>query len=288
MIGKPDNMILKSVTGLEGGCVAGGSTCGVITGGAMGLAFNSVGDILREGVAAERSVIARVQNYVRWFEGTYGTSLCRERTKTDFNTISGLIRYLLPGDRIVRCMWHIRGAMRHLHDIQNQDVIEIKGDDRISAETPFHCAQAVLSGIRQNTDVGDMRLERLAFVFDGGVAYAGGLCGALAGAVMAINLMMGLPTRSLSYWKIIHAFVIGHINLIKAQPMGPPEPFMAGREVVEHFKASAGSLECRSITGKDFSGWDDLQNYVLTSHQCSGVIDTIIRKTSDIILRYKK
>jgi hypothetical protein len=99
---------------------------------------------------------------------------------------------------------------------------------------------------------------------------------------------MGLPTRSLSYWKIIKAFTIGHINLIKKKPIGSPEPFMAGREVVEHFKTSAGSLACRSITGKDFSGWDDFQNYILTSHQCSGLIETMIHKASDIILRYKQ
>jgi len=39
MIGKPENELLRSFTGLEGGVVASGSTCGVVSGGAMGLAL---------------------------------------------------------------------------------------------------------------------------------------------------------------------------------------------------------------------------------------------------------
>lgn len=272
---------------MEGGCVASGSTCGVLTGGALGLALNSDAEILRHGMVAEGRVIAQVRNYMKWFEEAYGTSLCRERTKTDFHTTSGLIRYLLPGDRIVRCMWHIRGAMRYLYDTHGQTDVSAKDLNLRSPENPLHCAQAVLSGIRKRTDIGDMRLERLAFVYDGGVAYTGGLCGALAGAIMAVNLMMGLSTRSLSYWKIIKAFTVGHVNLIKKEPMGPPEPFMAGQEVVEAFRKSAGSLECRSITGKNFSRWDEFQDYISQSHQCAGLVEEMIQKTSDIILRYR-
>jgi len=39
MIGKPENKLLKSITGLEGGVVATGSTCGVVSGGAIGFGF---------------------------------------------------------------------------------------------------------------------------------------------------------------------------------------------------------------------------------------------------------
>jgi C_GCAxxG_C_C family probable redox protein len=287
MIGKPDNMMLKAVTGLEGGCVASGSTCGALTGGALGLALNRDAGILHHGMTAKREVVAQVRNYVKWFKETYGTSLCRERTKTDFHTTSGLIRYLLPGDRIVRCMWHIRGSMRYLYDCCDQKDFSINNPNPIPSETPFHCAEKVLAGIRKKTEIGDLRLERLAFVFDAGVAYTGGLCGALAGAIMAINIMMGLSTRSLSYWNIIKAFTVGHVNLIKKRPMGSPESFMAGRGVVDDFRKSAGSLECRSITGKNFSGWEEFQAYISESKRCASLIQDLITKTSEVIFQYK-
>ena len=38
MIGRQEDRVLKAFTGLEGGIVASGSTCGLVTGGALGLA----------------------------------------------------------------------------------------------------------------------------------------------------------------------------------------------------------------------------------------------------------
>jgi C_GCAxxG_C_C family probable redox protein len=283
----PEDRLLKAATGLEGGCVASGSTCGVLTGGAIGLALNNEAEIINGGIAAELKIHSRIKNYVDWFENTYGTSLCRKRSKSDFHKPSGLLRYLLPGDRIVRCMWHIRGAMRYLYDIRHAHIDSETETDMVSDENSFHCAKAVLSGIREKTDIGDLRLERLAFVFDGGLGLCGGICGAFAGAVMAVNLLLGLNVRRISYWKIIKAFTIGHMNLLLEKPVGPPEPFMAGSEIAVNFKKAAGALECRDITGRQFSGWDDFQIYISESVTCAELIDETIGKTSEIILRYK-
>ncbi len=48
MIGKPEDKLLKSVTGLEGGVVATGSTCGVVSGGAIGLALSHYDEIMEK------------------------------------------------------------------------------------------------------------------------------------------------------------------------------------------------------------------------------------------------
>ena len=50
MIGKPENELLRSSTGLEGGVVASGSTCGVFSGGAMGLALSHHDEIMEKGM----------------------------------------------------------------------------------------------------------------------------------------------------------------------------------------------------------------------------------------------
>ena len=39
MIGRRENRMLKAFTGLKGGIVASGSTCGIVTGGALGIAL---------------------------------------------------------------------------------------------------------------------------------------------------------------------------------------------------------------------------------------------------------
>ena len=51
MIDEQDDDILKAFTGLEGGVVASGSTCGVVSGGAMGLAISHYDEIKNLGLS---------------------------------------------------------------------------------------------------------------------------------------------------------------------------------------------------------------------------------------------
>ncbi|MFC1851747.1 C-GCAxxG-C-C family (seleno)protein [candidate division CSSED10-310 bacterium] len=48
---------------------------------------------------------------------------------------------------------------------------------------------------KRSHGIGDPLLERFSFIFDGGVGLQGGVCGALAGAVMSINLQLGMNIR---------------------------------------------------------------------------------------------
>jgi hypothetical protein len=76
--------------------------------------------------------------------------------------------------------------------------------------------------------------------------------------------------------------------MIKEKPIGSPEPFMAGRGVVDDFRKSAGSLECRSISGENFFGWDEFQTSMFESHDCKGMIQSLINYTSEVILHYRR
>jgi hypothetical protein len=288
MIGTADDTMLKAFTGFEGGCVAGGSTCGVVTAGAMGIALKNEDRIHEAGEAAQREVIAQAGDYVKWFSETYGTCFCRHRTGCDFYTISGQLRYFLTGYILSRCFWHIRGAMRYLHARQTQEPGLLTGmPSRGTEQQPLHCARAVLAGIRKNTGLEDSRLEDLSFVFDGGIGLSGGLCGALIGAVIGVNLLLGLDIRNISFWKNVKAFTVGHVNLVVEKPVGAPEPFMAGREVVANFRKEAQSLECRSITGKRFAGWDDFQEFITGSSRCAQLIDMAVQEATTVIQRYQ-
>jgi hypothetical protein len=273
MIGKSEDKLLKSFTGLEGGVVATGSTCGVVSGGAMGLALSHYDEIIEKGIPAQAGTLALIGEYVKWFDENFGSSLCRERSGVDFYTTKGLLRYFVPGDKVSKCLWHIRGAIRHLYSFRQKELqlIEVESDE--SQDEPIHCAQLVLRGIKEQTGIGDDLLEQLSFVFDGGIGLQGGACGALAGAIMGMNLLIGMNVRDMNYSEILKTFAVGHKNLLKDKPVEKPEPFRVGKEIVKNFKKKAGAIECIAITGKKFSGWSDFQDFISSSDKCSGLIE---------------
>lgn len=287
MTGRPDDAFLKACTGLEGGVAASGSTCGVVSGGVLSLACAAEPDLLSGGYPAEVAVMKRAGEYVRWFGENYGTCLCRERIGVDFYTKTGQMRYLIPGDKVLRCLRHIRGAMRYLC---KEQVIEAKKDGQKSSDMPsdtdakpFHCARTVLEGVRQQTGTGNLRLERMAFVMDGGFALSGGVCGALAGAIMAVNLVVGLPIRQMSYGETMASFVREHVNLLRKNPVDLLEPLTVGRKILSDFQEIAGGIECRAITGRLFSDGNAFQAYMAGAPPCAGLIEVVTRRTSEVV-----
>jgi C_GCAxxG_C_C family probable redox protein len=287
MISRREDTLLKAATGLEGGLVASGSTCGVVTGGALGLALLHEKDLAERDGHAEMTVIGKTREYVKWFDSEFGTTTCRERTGIDFYRVGGQLRYLFPGDRIARCLWHIGKAAQKLHAISKTDCSEsIEFSGGRCAKT-LHCAQPVLQGIRERSGVGDPLLESLSFVFDGGVALTGGVCGALAAAIMAINLILGKDIRNTRYTSTIKDFVVGHINILIERPMAMPNSFGTGKEIVTAFREKADAITCRDITQKEFKDWEDFITYRDSSRVCREIIDFSIEATSDVIAHMK-
>jgi C_GCAxxG_C_C family probable redox protein len=273
MVGKREDKVLKAFTGLEGGVVATGSTCGVVSGGAMGLALLHADEIIEKGMQAQTGLLSLIGEYVKWFEEKYGSSFCRKRTGVDFYSTMGQLRYFMPGDRVSKCLWHIRGATRHLYSFRQKELPMMEMESEEKQDESIHCAQLVLKGIKEQTGIGDDLLERLSLVFDGGIGLQGGACGALIGAIMGINLIIGMNVHDMNYFQILKAFAVGHKNLLTNRPVEKPEPFKIGKEIVKSFKEEAGSTECQTITGKKFSDWSDFQNYISSSDKCFGLIE---------------
>lgn len=284
MTGRPDNSLVKAVTGLEGGCVACGSTCGVVSNAALSLALAHEPEVSTGGSAAKREILLRVGEFIRWFEATYGSFRCRDRSRSDFYSKWGQLMYFLTFYRMAGCFRHIRGTMRYLYEYHNcHEPLPLSVTASDAVRCGPHCAVHVLKNIRKLTGVGSRRMESLAFVFDGGVGLSGGLCGALAGAVIGINALLGLPVRDQSFWKTAAVFAVGHINLVVERPFGKNEPFAAGQKVVRKFKEMAGSTECRTITGRTFSGWDDFQAYISEAESCRKLMDFAVEQADNII-----
>ena len=279
--------MLKSFTGLEGGIVATGSTCGVVSGGAIGLALSHYEEIMEKGMPARAGLLALIGEYVKWFEENFGTSFCRERTGVDFYTTMGQLRYFIPGDKVSKCLWHIRGAIRHLYSFRQKElpIMEMQSDEK--QDRPTHCAQQVLKGIKEKTGISDDLLEELSFVFDGGIGLQGGACGALAGAIMGVNLLIGMNVRNMKYYEILKAFAVGHKNLLTNKPVEKAEPFKVGKDIVKNFKKEAGAIECQTITGQKFSDWFDFQKFITSSDKCFGLIEFAKDQASVAIKKYE-
>ena len=143
----------------------------------------------------------------------------------------------------------------------------------MKTKTNQSCAQQVLKGIKEKTYIGDDLLEQLSFVFDGGIGLQGGACGALAGAILGVNLLIGMNVRGMKHSEVLKAFAVGHKNLLTDKPVEKPEPFNVGKEIVKNFKEEAGAIECQTITGQKFSDWSDFQDFISSSDKCSGLIE---------------
>jgi C_GCAxxG_C_C family probable redox protein len=286
MISRREDDVLKAVSGLVGGIVGRGSTCGVVSGGALGLALLHEEALQKNGRETEEAVISLAGDYVEWFNDTYGTTLCEERSRVNFWTLGGLLRYMLPGDRMLPCLSHISGSMKYLYDNQQRDLPSIEVEHADAETKPIHCAQAVLEGVRANTNIDDPLLERISVVFDGGLGLQGGACGALAGAIMAINLLIGLNLREASLPKSYIAF-FGGLRYLRADKIEESaDPYDVGKTVVKRFEEEAGSLNCRSITDMEFSDWASFQTYMHSSEKCKKLIDLSIREATSAIERH--
>lgn len=270
-----NDILLKAVTGLQGGCVANGSTCGIATGGALGIALKFEPYLQERNAQTEALLLESVGYYMDWFRENHGTTECRERNNVDFQKTTGQLQYFLSARKILRCVHMAGKSLQHLNNINGDypppgTADMIKNDQSCS---PVHCAEEVLKQVRKKTGIGNKQLERLSIVFDGGVGLKGVLCGALSGAILSINLLHGFNLRQMSYASNIKKFLIGHINLIRTKPGKRVDTFSIGKQMVNTFREHAGSIECSSITGRQFKDIHDFKGYIENSETCHNLIN---------------
>jgi len=262
--------------------VANGSTCGIASGGALGIALMNDHLLKRNGNGADTAVLKAAGDYMEWFDKTYSTTQCRERNKVDFHSVMGQLKYFLSANKMIRCVLMAGGAINHLTLNKSHQLTHADINTHGNSTSSIHCAQEVLKQVRERTGVGSDRLERLSIVFDGGIGLKGRLCGAVAGSILALNLIHGFNLRQMGYQTNVKKFVIGHINLMRKSPEKSPgkskDTFSIGKAMVNQFKEEAGSIECRHITGKEFSSPEDFKRYMETSERC----ENLIRVSADI------
>jgi hypothetical protein len=278
-----DPVLMRAATNLEGGVVGCGETCGVVSAGVL-----AIGGLLStagyQSPRAREQAIQRVAaSYKSWFEGRFGTSLCRERVQVDFSTARGLLRYLIPGDRLLRCLEHIGLAAGFLTERLREELSaankresarEEKGEQAGGGPGEPHCTFTVLKMVYPEQIGFTDSLRWATTGLAGGIALTGAVCGALLGGILAIGLKYGYDARVTSRAALTAAFIRGHWNLLRHRHPGPPprEAFATSRFLAERFQRQFGSMRCEEISSRSFASAEDLRSFLESSLQCGEVL----------------
>lgn len=268
---------MKAACPLEGGGASEGSTCGVVSGGCMALALGHLADLLEGDAARREALYGRMREYTLWFEENFGSTLCRERCGVDLTGVVGFLNYVLTGKFITRCVNHIGKSVMKLIEMVNRPLAQggEAGDaSRVEAPGPCDgaagcCAADVLRGIRAATGLGSLYLETVSISLDGGIGLSGGLCGALAGALLPLGMVWGIEPKEEGIAATVRAFLRGHINLYTGK--GERGSCSVANPLVREFRRVFGSLECGELTGRSFASGEELEAFVSSSPLCAEV-----------------
>jgi hypothetical protein len=279
-----DRTAVKAACPLEGGGASQGSTCGVVSGGCMAIVLAHLADMISGEAGKGEALYERLLEYTDWFESEFGSTLCRERCGADLNEVSGLIDYLFTGKVVSRCINHIGKAASHLPGFINRPLQgdgEVTDLDRKLAASGGYCAAEVLRGIREDSGYGSLYLEQLSVSLDGGIGLSGGLCGALAGALLPIGLIWGIDPKKEGLTGTLESSVRGHINLYLDRH--EPELWAVASPFIREFKGKFASLECRDIVGRSFRSGSELAEFMSGSSICTEIKAWCQERASELI-----
>jgi len=116
-------------------------------------------------------------------------------------------------------------------------------------DSGYGCAESVLKAVAEYKGIESVLIPRIASGFCGGVANTGGMCGAVLGGIMALNIIYGRDKpdedKTINYQKI--------------------------QKLIKDFESKFGSTNCPGLIGCDLSTEEGKQKFSdLNLHQkCS-------------------
>ncbi len=278
-----DDDLIMALTGLAGGILNNGSTCGVVIGGAVSSAMIRDSELSGEWTLQDEIQLLReIGADVAWFEERFGTSLCREREQLSHQRITAL--GLLNPRKAKGCVARSGASMDYfvekyesaavsdLTDFTNTACpTEVSQKTCQVSKTAVHCAPNILKKIREQTGIGNEQLERVSIALDGGIGLSGGGCGALSGALMALGLKYALDPKESEPNKLR--------NIYRSMDS---EFFKMARILVSKFIKEFDGFECSRLTGTTFEDWTAFNEF-RSNASCDALNKFLIEETVEII-----
>ena len=270
MQGIQDDDLIMALTGLAGGILNNGSTCGVVIGGAISSAMIRDKELAGEWTLEDEiQLLDEIRRDVAWFEDRFGTCLCRERDELSYQRIT--VIGLLNPRKVRGCGTRTGASMAHFIEKYDSADYHSKTTTAGPAKRCEHCAQKILREIRLETGVGNERLERISIALDGGIGLSGGGCGALSGALMALGLRYALDPKKTDPKQLR--------NIYRSMDS---EFFNKAKILVSRFIKTFGYFECSRLTGRKFQDWDDFCEFRNTN-SCDALNRFLVEETVKII-----
>ncbi len=270
MQGIQNDDLIMSMTGLAGGILNNGSTCGVVIGSAISSTI--IRDRELEGQWTpedEIQLLEEIRNDVDWFEERFGTCLCREREEDRYQRLT--VIGLLNPRKVRGCVARTGASMTHLmekYEAAHEPRPQTPASTAIRCE---HCAQKILRDIRLETGVGNEHLEQISIALDGGIGLSGGGCGALSGALMALGLKYALdpgqtdPKQLRNIYRSMDSVF-----------------FSQSKKLVSRFIKNFEYFECSRLTGQSFQDWNAFCQF-RSSSSCDAINQFLVEETVKII-----
>jgi C_GCAxxG_C_C family probable redox protein len=261
--------LIMALTGLAGGILNNGSTCGVVIGGAISSAMIRDKELAGQWTLADEiQLLDEIRGDVAWFEERFGTCLCREREEENYQRMT--VIGLLNPRKVRGCIARTGASMAYF--MEKYDSADDRSQRTMGAARRCdHCAQKILREIRSETGIGNEKLEQISIALDGGIGLSGGGCGALSGALMALGLKYALDPRKTDPKQLR--------NIYRSMDS---EFFSKAKILVNRFIKTFEYLECSRITGMKFQDWDDFSQFRNTS-SCDALNRFLVEETIKII-----
>jgi len=267
--------LVMALTGLAGGILNNGSTCGVVIGGAISSAMIRDKELGGQWTLEDEiQLLDEIRRDVTWFEDRFGTSLCRERAELNYEriTVLGLLNPRKAKGCVARAGANMTYFVEKYEDAeQARDNLPMHEFHKHPAEAAEHCAPKILREIRDKTGIGNDSLEQISVALDGGLGLSGGGCGALSGALMALGLKYALDPQKTDPRKLR--------NIYRAMDS---EFFRKAKILVSAFIEEFEYIECSRITARKFNDWSEFSKFRNTS-SCDAINQFLVDKTVEII-----
>ena len=267
--------LIMALTGLAGGILNNGSTCGVVIGGAISSAMIRDKELGGQWTLEDEiQLLDEIRRDVTWFEDRFGTSLCRERAELNYEriTVLGLLNPRKAKGCVARAGANMTYFVEKYENAeQARDNLPMLEFHKHSAEAAEHCAPKILREIRDKTGIGNDSLEQISVALDGGLGLSGGGCGALSGALMALGLKYALDPQKTDPRKLR--------NIYRAMDS---EFFRMAKILVSAFIEEFEYIECSRITARKFNDWGEFSKFRNTS-SCDAINQFLVDKTVEII-----